>query len=165
MELLWSNYSPMPCIPVKIQFSEPHTIQRGAWSEDQVDEICCLRPTSLSGTLSRAGRWQRGEINIESDFTSLPRETAFSSVARTGTGNFLPRSWFSWQKLFILLRNFSPNRPNPWLVSKVFGNLFLITVLVASVFCGCSWGDALLLGDIYCQEQGATMISWGETPC
>lgn len=69
-------------------------------------------------------------------------------MARTGTGNFLPQSWFSWQKLLIWLRNFSPNRPNPWLVPKVFGNLFLITLLVASVFCGCSWGDALLLGDI-----------------
>lgn len=69
-------------------------------------------------------------------------------MARTGTGNFLPQSWFSWQKLFIWLCNFSPNRPNPWLVSKVLGNLFLITLLVPSVFCGCWRGGALLLGDI-----------------
>lgn len=38
--------------------------------------------------------------------------------------------------------------PIPDFFSKVFGNLFLIPILVASVFWGCSGGDALLLGDI-----------------
>lgn len=95
--------------------------------------------------LSREGSRQGGEANIESDFTALPRETAFSSVARTGTGNFLPESWFSWQKLFYWVI-FLPMGPIPDLFQKYLAISF--SSLCASVFWGCSWGDTLLLGDI-----------------
>lgn len=89
-----------------------------------------------------------GEANIESSSSVLSQGNSFLLCDQDWHRQLPPSALVFLACCWFYCVIFLPMGPIPDFFSKVFGNLFLIPILVASVFWGCSGGDALLLGDI-----------------